>query len=140
MALTHRYTLLCDEIRQENNGKFIIVGMYTPDLTVTAIPFAVPVLSFFVCLDADAGGTAEINFRLTHGNNILAGGSGRVGIARAGMVVLPLRFGPLQLPGAGTYAFTLEVVGQPEPFTTNFDVVLMAHGQPGLPPAPGVVH
>src|SRR5260370_118196 len=29
MAFTHRYTLMCDEVRVENNGKLIIIGMYT---------------------------------------------------------------------------------------------------------------
>ena len=140
MALTHKYTLLCDEIRQENNGKFLIIGLYTPDMTVGAIPFVVPALSFFVCMESDAGGTVDINFRLTHGNNIIGGGSARMGIARAGMVVLPLRLGPLQLPGAGTYTFTIEVSGQSEPFSTNFDVTLVAQGQPGMPPGPGIVH
>ena len=30
MALTLRATLICDEIRREDNGKLLFVGVYTP--------------------------------------------------------------------------------------------------------------
>jgi hypothetical protein len=46
------------------------------------------------------------------------------------MVILPLRIGPIQFPSAGTCTFTLEVVGQAEPFSSAFDVTLAAQGQP----------
>ena len=38
MSITHKYTLLCDEFRQENNGKFFIIGLYTPDIAVRFDP------------------------------------------------------------------------------------------------------
>ena len=32
MAMKHLYTLMCDEVRVENNGKLMIIGVYTPDM------------------------------------------------------------------------------------------------------------
>jgi len=66
MALIHQYTLLCDEVRQENNGKFFIIGLYTPDVAVPAVPFALPALSFFNVIKSDAPGTFEFTFKFTH--------------------------------------------------------------------------
>lgn len=40
------YWLLCDMIRREDNGKLIIVGLYTPDIIVPAVPVTLPMLSF----------------------------------------------------------------------------------------------
>ncbi len=28
MPITHQYTILCDEVRREDNGKLLVVGMY----------------------------------------------------------------------------------------------------------------
>ncbi len=40
------YWLLCDMIRREDNGKLIIIGAYTPDIVVQAVPALLPMLSF----------------------------------------------------------------------------------------------
>lgn len=139
MAITHKYTLLCDEIRQENNGKFLILGLYTPDIAVPAIPFALPFLSFFTYLETDAPGTWDITFRLTHGTSLLAGGSGKMVVGKAGVVAIPLRLGPLQLPSAGEYTFTLEIVGMAEPIISTFQVLLNVPQAPMMP-ATAAVH
>ena len=39
MALEHKYTVMCDEVRVENNGKFLIIGMYAGHMTVPQLPF-----------------------------------------------------------------------------------------------------
>lgn len=40
------YWLLCDMIRREDNSKLIIIGAYTPDIVVQAVPVMLPMLSF----------------------------------------------------------------------------------------------
>ena len=37
-----RYILLCDDVRREDNGKFILIGLYTPDIAraATSVRFA----------------------------------------------------------------------------------------------------
>jgi hypothetical protein len=46
--ITQKYILMCDEVRQEINGKLFIIGLYTPDMAVPQIPYAIPSLTFFM--------------------------------------------------------------------------------------------
>lgn len=50
MALTHRYTLVCEDIRQENTGKWIVIGLYTHNIACPQLPFRLPSLSFLFLL------------------------------------------------------------------------------------------
>jgi hypothetical protein len=36
--LTHRHTLICDDVRREDNGKMLLIGVYGPVL-VTCLDF-----------------------------------------------------------------------------------------------------
>jgi hypothetical protein len=49
------YWLLCDIVRREDNGKLVIVGLYTPDILVREVPFTLPVLSFLFKWDLRQG-------------------------------------------------------------------------------------
>jgi len=140
MAMIHKYTLLCDEVRQEMNGKFIVLGLYTPDIVVPVVPFALPSLTFFVVAEADAPTIGEFSFKLTQHNSdaVLAGGSGKLQVQQAGHVALPLRLGPLQMPAAGRYTFTLDVSGSGT-ITHEFSVILRLQ-QMGQPVPPSGVH
>lgn len=134
MAITHKYTLLCDDIRREDNGKFIILGLYTPDVVVPSVPFGLPALCFFTVLETDTPGPWEFNFTLKQSDTILAGGSGKINVIGRGMVTIPLRLGPLLLPSAGAYSFTLNIAGTGE-ITHEFSVNLAVRdlGQPTPP-------
>lgn len=39
--------LVCDEARREDNGKLLLVGIYTPDIVVKELPVILPGLCFF---------------------------------------------------------------------------------------------
>ena len=138
MPLTHRYTLLCDDVRQEKSGKWLIIGLYTPDIAVPSVPFAMPVLSFFNCFDATEPGDFDVSFRLSHGSTVLAGGSGRITVQKAGVVSLPLRLGPVQFPAATDYIFALEVQGLDAPIEITFAVRLRVPQAPSAPPTSAV--
>lgn len=137
MALIYKYTLLCDEVRQENNGKFMILGVYTPDIIVPAVPFALPSLSFFNVLESDEAGTFEFTLRLSVGGNQLVTAGGQVGMAAAGVVALPLRFGPVHLQVDGEYVFVFESPALDEPAEFRFRVVVRP---PGGDVRPVVLH
>ena len=134
MAIAHRFTILCDEVRQENNGKFLVIGMYTPGITVPQVPFALPSLTFFTALDSDTPTQAKFNFRLQQGATVIAGGSGQLNTQR-GMAVVPIRLGPLQLMAAGDYSYVLEIEGA-ETITHDFSVTLRVPHL-GNPPVQG---
>jgi hypothetical protein len=133
MAITHKYTLLCDDIRQENNGKFIIVGLYTPDVVVPVVPFAVSSLAFFIAVESDAVGDVNFSFRLTQGATIMSGGSGKINIQKIGGAAIPLRLGVVQFPSAGPYRFVLDIEGSAS-ITHEFSVILAVQNLPQVAP------
>jgi hypothetical protein len=56
--------ILCDEVRREDNGKLIVVGMYLGSILAPRIPFTMPRLSFF-CKWGTRGSLPTGAFRLT---------------------------------------------------------------------------
>jgi len=134
MALTHRYTIMCDEVRIENNGKFILLGVYTPNITVPQLPFVLSSLTFFQVLDSDRPVTLSSRFRLQHleTGRTIAQGMGQINWQRPGMGINALRLANVPLIAVGTYNFVLEIDGEREPFIFPFDVMLnvMAGFQP----------
>ena len=137
MALTAKYILVCDEVRQEANGKFIIIGLYTPDMTIPQIPFGLSALTFFMGVESDRPGNFQMRFALMHldsGQNIVEG-VGAVGFQKPGLgtVAIPLR--NVGVPNAGTYVFSLTFEGQKDPITASFNIILAPpQSQPGAPP------
>lgn len=68
MAIKATGGLLCDLIRQENNGKYIAIGIYSSSIVV---PFFPSILSFslFTKLVGDSLGKHDILFRVMVGND-----------------------------------------------------------------------
>lgn len=124
MALSHKYTLLCDEVRQENTGKFIILGLYTPDIVVPAVPLVLQAMTFFNLLETDAAGKFDFAITLTSKTEQLAMAGGQAAANQPGMIALPFRFGPVQLKVDGDYLFTLESPSLPAKVEHRFRVVV----------------
>ena len=38
MPLNQKYILVCDDVRREDTGKQLIIGLYTPNVVVTQLP------------------------------------------------------------------------------------------------------
>jgi hypothetical protein len=126
MAITHKYTLVCDDVRQEINGKFIVIGLYTPNMAVSQIPFVLPFLTFFMFINADRPGTSQMRMRLERldtGQRLIEG-MGMINVQAAGPGASPIRIGPIQLQAAGTYNFIVEIEGEREPIITPFEVTI----------------
>jgi len=130
MVVTHLYTLICDDIRREDNGKFIVIGLYTPHISVPQIPFAMPTLSFVTAFRAEGGAAMKCDFKFTlqhlESGKQMAEGMGSLQTGGNGMGIVPIKLGNLQLSQVGPHAFTFQLLGQqaPEPIVTTFDVVL----------------
>jgi hypothetical protein len=136
MALEHRYTLVCEDIRQENTGKWIVVGIYTPNIASTQLPFQLPSLAFFSCFQADAPGQYRFKFQLRHldsGTLIAPEISATLGVPKPGQVILPVKFGGLQFRAHGNYSISIEVEGQDGPMMSEFQVELVQ-----MPPQPNM--
>jgi hypothetical protein len=135
-TITQKYILVCDEVRQEINGKFIILGAYTPDMTIPQIPFALPSLTFFIGLESDRPGNFGMRFSLEHleSGQVIAQGMGNIGFQKPGVGPLPLSLKNVLLHNAGTYVISLNIDGQKDPITSSFSVILLPQQQPGLVP------
>lgn len=127
MALQHKYTLVCEDLRQENTGKWLVIGLYTPNIATTQLPFQLTSLAFFTCFSADAAGQHKFKFQLRHldsGTLIVPELSGILGVPKPGQVIMPVKFGPIQFRAHGSYSVSIEIEGQDEPIMTEFQVEL----------------
>jgi hypothetical protein len=138
MAITPKYVLICDEVRQENTGKFILIGVYQQDLVTAQLPVILPGLTFFIGVESDRPGTHQCRIALQHleTGHMVAQGMGGFAIQRQGFGVFPIRLPNLQLTGAGAYVFNLQIDGEREPITATFNVILNVPQQPTFPLPP----
>jgi len=136
MSITAKYILMCDEVRQESNGKLIVLGLYTPDMAIPQLPFVVGSLTFFIALESDRPGNFQIRFALQNldsGQNI-AEGMGAVAFPKPGLGAMPIQLRNFGIPNAGTYVFSLTIEGQRDPITYSFNVILAPPQQVGMSP------
>jgi len=129
MPITSKFTMMCDEVRIENNGKFIILGVYTPDMAVPQFPAVIPMLTFALWLDYTLPGQYQFDASVTHleSGTMIARAMGGIGVAKAGTGLVPIRFSPVQFTQAGVYTFSIRFMNENE-ILHQFSV--------GLPPAP----
>jgi hypothetical protein len=125
MAITQRFSVMCDEVRQENNGKFIVIGMYTPDMAVFQLPYVCPVLTFLFWLESDTPGNFQFQMAINHleSGRVVVQGMGGVQFAKAGIGITPLRLTGVPFTAAGAYTFSLKFENQ-EALVTHFSVQL----------------
>lgn len=126
MAIKVEYTIICDEVRREDNGKMIIIGVYFGAIVVAQIPLVLPSLTFFQLLKGDRPGTWNARMKLQHlesGRNIVEA-MGAINFQQPGPAVNAIRLPNVQLTAPGTYNFVMEIEGQSEPVIVPFDVIL----------------
>jgi len=141
MAITQKYTIMCDEMRREDNGKFLLIGVYSDTMLSPTFPFRLPGLTFFMKMDSDRPGSWSIRMRLEHldtGQRLLEA-IGALNFQRPGSGFNPIKLPPLQFNAPGVYHFVLEVEGQTEPILYEFTVGLqIPQGQGQQPQAGGM--
>jgi hypothetical protein len=123
MAITHDYTLICEQVRIEMGGKFTVVGLTTGGIGLPQIPFPLLSLTFLNVLKTDVPGTFRFIGKLTQllSGTEVARAEGFIQPPQAGPVVMPMQFGNIQFRAFGSYTWSLEFDGQ-EPFVTEFEV------------------
>lgn len=136
MPLTHRYTIICDDLRREDNGKLIVLGMYMGTITIPQLPFILPTLTILALMDVDRPESLSWKMTVQHlerGRTILEA-RGFLTAPQPGPVVMPVKFGGVRLDEGGTYHAVLGQEGHPDPIMmTPFNVVLMPPTIPGQP-------
>ncbi len=142
MAITPRFSVMCDEVRQENNGKFFVIGMYTPDMSLPQLPFVASTLTFLLWLQIDRPGSFQFNARLTQLDSgaVITQAMGGFNIAAVRPDVpglLPVRLMNVQFSQAGAYTFSFQIQGEPEilhHFQVILNVPIPMQGVQGIPP------
>jgi hypothetical protein len=128
MPISQRHVIMCDDVRQENSGKFILIGMYTPDMNVPQFPFVVPSLAFFAWLESDRIGSFPFRMRLEHleSGQAVVEGMGMMQFPRPGVGISIVKFGGVRFTNPGAYVFSMSFDGQTERLLTQFSVTLQS--------------
>jgi hypothetical protein len=131
VTITEKFIIMCDDVRREDNGKIIILGMYFTEMNVPQLPFPLPSLTFFCVLESDRPGTFRFSFKLMQeegGAQPVAQGMGEAPVIDPLQpVVMPIKMVGVQLNAAGLYTFSLEFDGL-APIVKTFTVRLVVPG------------
>jgi len=137
MPITAKYILICDDVRREDNGKIIIVGMYIQDMIVPQLPFTMPTLAFFLNLESDRPGNFSFQFKLQHqeSGTLIAQGMGMapVNIPHA-PIIMPVKIGNILFKQEGLYSFGIEFERE-TPIVASFAIRLGSN----ITPAGGAI-
>ena len=106
-SLTFRYALLCDDVRREDNGKLIIIGMYGGDIALPMLPSSI-FASLVAAFDASEKQSEKINLTVTLNAKPMVAGDISVEIAGAGLAHIILPSIPLNFDKEGTMVVTLK--------------------------------
>src|SRR5262245_20607167 len=70
------YAFLCDDVRQENNGKFIFIGAYSGDISISEFPTTLPArLVIYLTNSEPAQYNTEFEFSLNSKKFAMVAGS-----------------------------------------------------------------
>lgn len=141
MPITLDYSIVCDEVRREDNGKLIIIGMYVGVVALPQLPFVLPSLTFCHFLRSDRPGHWPLHFwleRLEDGVRLVEGRAGIV-FQQPGPGPLPIRLPNVPFQAVGQYHFVTQIEEGKDPILTAFAVALNTPPQimgnpPQLPP------
>lgn len=107
-----RYAIVCDEVRREDNGKILLIGVYGTAIFVKKFPVTLA-LALMLGVDADEPVNTDIHFRATLGGQVIKTGRGHLEIPDIGLNnLLAIPKMPLPLKEEGTLAFELSVDGE----------------------------
>lgn len=101
--------IVCDEVRREDNGKLLVIGMYLGSILAPHVPFRMPKLSFFFKWKTN-GALPTGEFRLTNPSKEVVGGFGmktdRTPDSVGALFYMTFTLENTQLTEAGTYTLS----------------------------------
>jgi hypothetical protein len=133
MALTHKYTVVCELARPEMiGGKFFIVGLFPNGIATPVVPFPMPMLTFLTLLEADGPCNCAFTGRLSQlvtGETVGVPVNGRIQIPGPGSVALVNTIQNPPFRAFGIHTWSIEAEGN-EPFVTEFPITQVNPQQP----------
>jgi hypothetical protein len=103
MTINIDFALVCDEVRREDNGKILIIGIYPYDIIVMNFPvdFA---LTVAVSVNIDAPVKTNFELKLSHDGKLIGTGKGHFRLEKSSIIWFPKM--PLQnISGPGELQF-----------------------------------
>lgn len=128
--LTYKYTIMCDDMRQEVTGKLILIGCYVGSIAVPHVPIAIPGLTFLQLYESDRPSNISFKVRLERMDTgqVITQAMGMGVIPKPGLGAAPVRLAPVPFPVFGTYNLVVEIEGE-QPSIFSFDVVQPTQAQ-----------
>lgn len=77
------YAIVCDDVRREENGKMIIIGVYANDIVVASYPSNLK-LSIVLAVHSDAAVQTPIRTRFLLDSNVVMEGGATISLSVAG--------------------------------------------------------
>ncbi len=110
--LSVKHVIVCDEIRREDSGKYILIGVYSDNITVPRFPFDMT-LAFWISAVPHKEGEIVCQWRLRHDKvGDLSMSEGKIAvIEKEKASIMPLRRVPVQLPQEGILSLQLREKG-----------------------------
>ena len=118
-----RFILISDDVRTEDNGKLIVIGLHGSEIQVPHLPVAIP-LAFTAGIHLEGQGAFNLSGTLRHSNSgeelLSFWAKGETQKSGAGYV--PFKFATVHFREAGIYEVSLAVEGQEEWMTEPFEI------------------
>lgn len=103
--------VVCDDARREDNGKYILIGVYLGSIVAFSFPLQLG-LCFFVEAEAKAIGLASIDFKLVGNGDVdLIEGKIQFGIEQKGLLGFPIKTPTQTFPVAMSLSFLIRQEG-----------------------------
>ena len=83
------FAIPCDDIRREDNGKFILLGVYGRDIGTTTVPATI-LLTLALFMSADEPGEWDVEFEGLAGSKKKAEAKGHLAIQSPGPGMFPI--------------------------------------------------
>ena len=119
--------IVCDDVRVENTGKLMLVGVYLGNIVCRELPTILPTLSFLTKWKSDDGSLPKGVFRLLDptGTEVVAVGTEAIPAGDPKPMLLSInRFVPVRLKVPGRYRWVFTAYRGRSRTLTTLDVVL----------------
>jgi hypothetical protein len=73
------YGIVCDDVRREDNGKLIVIGMYASDIRLSVLPSHL-ILSFMIAVDSKKAGNVKFEALISLGDKELGRAEGELNL------------------------------------------------------------
>lgn len=98
--------LICDDVRKEETGKEILIGVYSGKIiTRSPLPVTMAKLCFWIGFMANFTGDRDIHMQIiSPSDKKIMEANGNVNVIQEGKSSLSVPFSPVQLPEEGVYS------------------------------------